>query len=101
MSAWAATTVNGAAVTATVNSTNPNQPIFTVPSAINGGSKLLLTFTAQATAVEGTWCNSFTSLQNNLPLTTGSLACVTVGGGKIGDTIFRDWNGNGVQDPGR
>ena len=94
------TTVNGAAVTATVNSTNPNQPIFTVPAAINGdGNKLLLTFTAQATAAEGTWCNSFTSLQNDIPLTTGSLACVTVGGGKIGDTIFRDWNGNGVQDP--
>ena len=30
---------------------------------------------------------------------SGTLACVTVGGGQIGDTIFRDWNGNGIQDP--
>ena len=34
------------------------------------------------------------------PLSTGSLACITVGAGAIGDTIFRDWNGNGVRDAG-
>ncbi len=36
-----------------------------------------------------------------MPKATGALACLTVGGGQIGDTIFRDWNGNGVQDPRR
>ena len=34
-----------------------------------------------------------------MPLTTGSLACLNVAGGKIGDFIWRDWNGDGVQDP--
>ena len=28
------------------------------------------------------------------------MACVKVGGSSIGDTIWRDWNGDGMQDPG-
>ncbi len=94
-------TVNGANVTAatTVNSSNLNKPIFTVPSAINAGQSLLLTFTAQVSSVAGNYCNFYTATQNGIPLTTGSLACVTVGDGRIGDTIYRDWDGSGTQDP--
>ncbi len=95
-------TVNGANVTATttVNTTNPNQPIFSVPAALNAGQDLILKFTAQvgATVPAGTYCNSFLTTQNSVPEGTGSLACVSVGGAQIGDTVFRDWNNNGVQD---
>ena len=35
-----------------------------------------------------------------MPITTGSAACVTVGAGSIGDFVWRDWNGNGMQDAG-
>ena len=91
---------NGSGVT-TVNSTNPAQPIFTVSQTIQSGKSLLLTFTAKSAAgiASGTYCNSYTSETSTLNA-TGSLACVTVGGGRIGDTIFRDWNNNGVQDAG-
>ncbi len=94
-------TINGANVTAgtTVNSANLSAPIFTVPAALNAGQSLILKFTAQVAAnqASGEYCNSFRS-SSPTNLSTGALACVTVGGGKIGDTIFRDWNGNGVQD---
>jgi len=97
-------TVNGANLTGstTVNSSDPNKPIFTIPASINPGQSLVLKFTATAVAglAAGSYCNSFTSTQNNIPLTTGALACVTVGGGRMGDTVFRDWNNNGLQDAG-
>ncbi|MGB4805832.1 MAG: SdrD B-like domain-containing protein, partial [Anaerolineae bacterium] len=96
-------TVNGANVTATttVNTGNPNQPLFTVPSAINAGQSLVLKFTAQVPsgATAGSYCNYFTTTHNGVPSTTGSQACVAVGGGAIGDTLFRDWDGDGSQDP--
>ncbi len=95
-------TVNGALVTATVNATNPNEPIFTVPAAIQGGKQLTIAFRAVVSpaAEPGLYCNSYSVTQNGVPITTGSEACVSVAGGKIGDTIWRDWDGNGVQDPG-
>ena len=103
-------TVNGADLTAATSVTtaspySPNQPRFSVPAAINAGKSLVITFTAKvpANATPGSYCNYFAVTQGGIPLTTGSQACVTVGGagnGKIGDTIFRDWNGNGIQDAG-
>ncbi len=62
---------------------------------------MLIKFTAQigANVVAGEYCNTYSVINNGVPLTTGSLACMNVGGGAIGDTLFRDWNGNGVQDP--
>jgi len=100
-------TVNGANVTATttVNTSLPystNQPFFSIPSAINAGQSLVLVFTAQvaANASPGSYCNYYTLTQSGVPLTTGSLGCVQVGGGGIGDTVFRDWNNNGAQDSG-
>ena len=100
-------TLNGANVTATtsVNTSAPysaNQPLFNVPGALNEGQSLIIKFTANVPSgtPAGTYCNSYTSVQNGTPLSTGSLACITVGAGAIGDTIFRDWNGNGVRDAG-
>ncbi|NUQ38736.1 MAG: carboxypeptidase regulatory-like domain-containing protein [Caldilineales bacterium] len=95
-------TVNGARVTPTVNATNPNQPIFTIPAAIQGGQQLTLAFRAHVspTAEPGLYCNTYSVTQNGVPITTGSEACVSVAGGKIGDTVWRDWDGDGVQDAG-
>ena len=52
-----------------------------------------------AATTAGRYCNYYSSNQNGVPFTTGTLACVTVGAGTIGDTVFRDWNGNGTQNP--
>ena len=95
-------TVNGSSVTPTVTATNTAQPVFSLPAAINPGQAAVLTFTATTSLnlAPGSYCNTYTATQNGIPLISGSLACVTVAGGQIGDTIFRDWNGNGVQDPG-
>ncbi len=96
-------TVNGAAIaTTTINATNPSAPTFSVPAAINGGSQLTIRFRAKvaATAAAGEYCNSYRVTQNGVPVTTGSAACVTVAGGQIGDTLWRDWDGDGTQDAG-
>ena len=71
-----------------------------MPGALNAGQSLIIKYTTNVPpgTPAGTYCNSYTTTQNGVPLTTGSLACITVGAGAIGDTIFRDWNGNGVQD---
>ncbi len=93
-------TLNGASVTATVDSSNSQEPVFTVAGAINGGESLLLSFTANSNpnAEPGTYCNSYTSFAGGTPLSTGSQACVNLGGAKVGGTIFRDWLGDGTQD---
>ena len=94
--------VNGAAIAGTtVNSTNPNQPSFTVPAAIQGAKELKLTFTALVgqSVAGGSLCNTYRVVDNGVPITSGSEACVTVGAGTIGDTVFRDWNNSGTQDP--
>lgn len=97
-------TLNGADVTATttVNTSNPNQPVFNVPGAVNAGQSLVLVFTAQVgnSVTAGSYCNYFSTAAGSSPRqTTGFQACVQVAAGTIGDTVFRDWNGNGVQDP--
>ncbi len=93
--------VNGAVVTPSVNATNPNKPIFTIPAALQAGQSLYLTFTAKIAASQapGAYCNSYTS-STPVNQTTGALACVTVAGGKIGDFIWRDWDGDGMQNAG-
>ncbi len=95
------TTINGATVTTSVDASNPNQPKFTVPSGINANKKLLLVFTVNVSAnvATGSYCNSYTVGANGVNVQTGALACVNVGGGQIGDTVWRDWNKNGVRDP--
>lgn len=94
--------LNGADLTAatTVNSGNPAQPVFSIPGALNAGQHLYLKFTAlvSAQAAPGQYCNSYELTQGGIPQASGLLACVTVGGARIGDTVFRDWNGDGTQD---
>lgn len=97
-------TLNGADVTTatTVNTANPNQPVFTVPGAVNAGQSLILKFTAQVgnTVTAGSYCNYYSTAAGSSPRqTTGFQACVQVAAGTIGDTVFRDWDGDGTQDP--
>ena len=95
------TTVNGASVTASVSGPT-SQPIFTVPSVINAGGSLVIKFDAlvSASITAGNYCNSYRVSEGGINQVTGALACVDVGGGTIGDTVYRDWNGSGAQDPG-
>ncbi|MCB0215418.1 MAG: DNRLRE domain-containing protein, partial [Chloroflexi bacterium] len=95
--------VNGANAlgSTTVNASQPNDPVFTIAQPINADKKLVLRFSATTSPnlSPGTgYCNVFTSI-TNVPLTTGSEACVAIGGAAIGDTVYRDWNGDGSQDP--
>ena len=94
-------TINGASISASVSGT-ASQPVFTVPSVLNAGQGLVITFNAlvASTTNPGSYCNSFRTSQGGINVLTGALACVNVGGAKVGDTVFRDWNGNGVQDAG-
>ena len=94
------TTVNGASVTASVSGPT-SQPVFSVPSVINAGQSLILTFNAlvSSSITAANYCNSYRVSEGGINQVTGALACVDVGGGTIGDTVYRDWNGNGAQDP--
>ena len=95
------TTVNGASVTASVSGTAA-QPVFSVPSVINAGQSPGAEFqrAVSASVTAGNYCNSYRVSEGGINQVTGALACVDVGGGTIGDTVYRDWNGNGAQDPG-
>ncbi len=101
-SALVGATNNGVAITPTINSSNPNQPIFTVNQSIAAGSSLTIRFTAlvSASTPTGTYCNSVEVTYEGKSLPPVPQACLTVGGGRIGDTVYRDWNGNGTQDAG-
>ncbi|MCW5849559.1 MAG: DNRLRE domain-containing protein, partial [Anaerolineae bacterium] len=95
-------TLNGANALGltTVNSSDPTKPTFTVNGSINASGNLILVFTAQTSPnlLPGQYCNTYYSTQAGTQITSGTEGCVIVGGGSIGDTVFRDWNGNGAQD---
>ena len=95
--------LNGANVTAaTTVSGTPQDPIFSVAYPLQAGQKLLIAFTAVSdpNINPGSYCNYYTNYAPSIPLTTGLLACVAVGGGAIGDTVWRDWSNDGTQDAG-
>ncbi|MBK8035789.1 MAG: DNRLRE domain-containing protein [Verrucomicrobiaceae bacterium] len=83
-----------------VNASNPAKPIFTVNAGIPANSELELVFRCAISATQpmGTYTNQFTFENSGKVMSTGGLAPVTVGGGRIGDQVFRDWNGNGVMN---
>ena len=97
------TTLNGgptASGVVTVNSSNPSSPVFTVSQSIQPGKTFVAKFTVNvgATVTPGTYYNQAQLQFEGKNIPPVYLAPVTVGGAQIGDTIFRDWNGNGVQD---
>lgn len=83
-----------------VNASNTAEPVFTVNTGIDGNKALVIVFKARISPTQsaGVYTNSFTFEYESKVMSTGALAPVTVGSGRIGDTIFRDWNGNGVMD---
>jgi uncharacterized repeat protein (TIGR01451 family) len=97
-------TLNGAAITSpiiTVTATNPAEPLFTISQAIQPGQKLLITFVASIhpSVQPGTYWNSFQLEYEGKVVPPIPEAPVVIGGGKIGDTVWRDWNGDGLRDP--
>ena len=85
-----------------VNAANSNQPIFTVNQGIQAGQSLELKFKVRVGAgvPVGTYYNSFKIGYENKAVASGPDAPVTVGAGRIGDIVWRDWDGDGVQDTG-
>ncbi len=94
-------TLNGASYTPTVGGT-ASQPTFTVGLGLQAGKQLVINFKALvgASVAPGTYCNSVELAHDGIREGPVPEACLTVGGGQIGDTVFRDWNGNGTQDAG-
>ena len=95
-------TLNGASVTPTVTGcallTGSSTPEFTFATGINAGSALVLSFKAKVAAATppGSYCNWFTTYTGSTPNTTGSLACISVAGGKItfNDGTAATWTSN-------
>lgn len=86
----------------TVDSTNPNRPVFTSSQGINAGKTWVIKFTATVgatvtTVTTGSYCNVVSPDFESKTLSGSPEACVSVVGGSIGDTVYRDWNGNGTQ----
>ena len=95
--------LNGAAAPSgvvTVSGADPTKPVFTISQGIQPGKSLVINMTALISAGQatGTYGNTVSMNYEGKVVTSGSLAPITVGGGKIGDTIFRDWDGDGIQD---
>lgn len=84
-----------------VNAANPNEPVFTVNASINPGSSLILKFRAlvDASVPAGTYFNTYSYNFDGKTLAIPPMAPVNVGDASVGDTIFRDWNGDGTQGP--
>ena len=83
-----------------INAANPNQPIFTINQGIQAGQALVLTFkvlVGQNVPPE-TYCNYFKMGFEGKVVASAPDACVNVGGGSIGDTIWRDWDGDGASN---
>jgi uncharacterized repeat protein (TIGR01451 family) len=98
-------TLNGSPIsspTLTINATNPAQPLFDISQAIQPGKKLFITFNALvgANVQPGTYWNSFQLEYEGKIIPPIPEAPVIVGGAQIGDTVWRDWNGNGTREAG-
>jgi fimbrial isopeptide formation D2 family protein len=97
------TTLNGgttAAGVVTVSATNTAVPVFTVSQSIQPGKTFVATFnvTVGSGVTPGTYYNQAQLQFEGKTIPPTYLAPVTVGGGQIGQTVYRDWNGNGTQD---
>ncbi len=98
-------TLNGGAIgnpVITVVATNPAVPVFTVNQAIQPGSALSITFTALVGpgVTPGTYYNQFEIQYEGKRQPPIPEAPVVVGGARIGDYVYFDWNGNGTTNAG-
>ncbi len=94
--------MNGADVTSASAATAGSPVTISLPSAlaIAPGNTAVIVFTAQvgASVTAGAYCNAFTTAYGTGTSQTAGVACLTVASASIGDTVYRDWNGNGIQD---
>ncbi|MFT5408799.1 MAG: putative repeat protein (TIGR01451 family) [Verrucomicrobiales bacterium] len=98
-----ATEINGGALPGgdlSVDASDPTKPVFEIGQGIVADGSLLLRFDVLVSPSQaaGVYGNSFAYEHGGNILSSGSLAPVTVGGAKIGDTLFRDWDGDGAMD---
>ena len=95
-------TVNGASISPVVTSANPNAPVFTLGESIQAGKTAVINFVASVgtTVPAGTYYNGVDLAFEGKRIGPHPEAPVTVGGGQIGDTVYTDTNGNGIQDSG-
>ena len=96
-------TINGGAFTPAINSSNTAKPVFTIsPQSILPGRTLVIRFSAlvSSSAQSGTYYNSTEMQYEGKRIPPIPEAPVTVGGARIGDFVWRDWDGDGVQDAG-
>ncbi|MEO6063667.1 MAG: SdrD B-like domain-containing protein, partial [Thermoflexales bacterium] len=96
--------VNGADVTSGSSAAGTRPVTISLPSAlaIQPGQQAVIVFTAQVSTqtTAGTYCNNFSTAYGSATSSVAATACVTVASSSIGDAVWRDWNGNGVQDTG-
>jgi uncharacterized repeat protein (TIGR01451 family) len=98
-------TLNGASISnpaITINASNPAQPVFTVGQGIQRDKSLVIRFNALigAGVTPGTYYNVYEVEYEDKKLPPIPEAPVTVGGARIGDFVWRDWDNDGVQDAG-
>jgi uncharacterized repeat protein (TIGR01451 family) len=98
-------TLNGAALplsAVTVVATNLNRPRFAIGQSIQADKKLTLVFTATISPAQavGSYYNEVQLGFEGKVVSGAPTAPVEVCGGKIGDFVWRDWDGDGVQDVG-
>ena len=96
-------TVNGAAVTPTINASNTNQPAFSLGQAIQPDKTAVIKFVATVgpNVTPGTYYNGVDLAFEGKKIGPHPEAPVIVGtASSIGDTVYTDSNGNGSQDIG-
>lgn len=95
--------INGARTTTSVvapSASNTNRPEFNISRALDVGKTLEIHFEAELapTQAPGQYFNRYAVDYDDKVYATGLIAPVTVGGAKVGDLVYQDWNGNGSKD---
>lgn len=95
--------INGARTSNTVvvpSASNINRPEFVINKALDAGKTLEIFFEAElsTTQAPGQYFNRYAVDYDDKVYATGLIAPVTVGGARVGDLVFQDWNGNGSRD---
>lgn len=95
--------INGARTSNTVivpSASNANRPEFAINRALDSGKTLEIFFEAElsTTQAPGQYFNRYAVDYDDKVYATGLIAPVTVGGARVGDLVYQDWNGNGTKD---
>ncbi len=95
--------INGARTANTVvvpSATVPGRPEFVINRALDVGKTLEIFFEAElsTTQAPGQYFNRYAVDYDDKVYATGLIAPVTVGGARVGDLVYQDWNGNATRD---